>query len=356
MTQKASALIIVAILLLVAVTIGGLAVLKNQSAPSPSKQAVTDTLIPEQTMPTPTQPAPQDETVGWKTYRNANFHFEIKYPPSFVFEEQNSGSEVNFYDKATQTKSSDHLGIFILKKPSFNSLDDYMAYLQKPQVGVGDSHTIKLEKISLDNQRSVEKNKVDLFINDKSYSLYHKGIIYIIQLGVSNSTILQTYETIARTFRFSDGVNEPRFAIETSFFITNREVQNEIQKQMQDPNFEAKILANARDVKRIEDVRQATKALALYFEDKYVFPKNLSMLMPNYDNASVLAPDLIYAISDDAKHYVLSTKLELDKEAHNEWLKKLNRKALEKLEGTVYGINCSDKNTYCLSDTVYATE
>lgn len=104
-----------------------------------------------------------------------------------------------------------------------------------------------------------------------------------------------------------------------------------------------------RDVKRITDLRFTAEGLNNYFRDNKKFPRNLSELIEKeYINASYPINDFTYITSNDSKHYVLAIELELNKET----IGSVNGKPLEKLEGTIYGIGCSDKNTFCLGESV----
>jgi hypothetical protein len=72
--------------------------------------------------PQPISAQPDEETASWKKYSNAEFGFEIKYPPSYVVE--------NAYDGIVAIKSEDMAGmagpsdliIRVNRDPSLNNL------------------------------------------------------------------------------------------------------------------------------------------------------------------------------------------------------------------------------------------
>ncbi len=113
--------------------------------------------------------------------------------------------------------------------------------------------------------------------------------------------------------------------------------------------------AQGRDLVNVTTLRMTAQALQDYYRSKNKFPSNLKMLLDGYYiNGSYPINSMGYTISSDSKHFVLSWQLEGTKDLLAETNSgKVNGKPLEKLEGTIYGIDCSDKKTFCLNEVVY---
>ncbi len=81
MNQKGFANIILVIVIVVLVGAVGYFAFVKKSEPTAQQPTPAPTQTNTAVSPTPT---PKDETVGWKTYTNAQHGFEFKYPATFV--------------------------------------------------------------------------------------------------------------------------------------------------------------------------------------------------------------------------------------------------------------------------------
>jgi hypothetical protein len=105
--------------------------------------------------------------------------------------------------------------------------------------------------------------------------------------------------------------------------------------------------SQARDNRRIGDLRQLQIALSLYFKDHHDYPTNLDALIPQYLGPTLRDPSTgdRYGYATDRNKYVFSTKLE---DTTNPYLGNLNDKQLgTDLDGNQLGVNCDDP-VYCV--------
>lgn len=103
----------------------------------------------------------------------------------------------------------------------------------------------------------------------------------------------------------------------------------------------------ARDSRRIGDVRQLKLALSLYFKDHEKYPSDLDALMPQYLGPTLRDPSTggRYGYATNGAHYVLGTKLE---DPTDPYLGSLQDKQLgTDLDGMQLGLNCDDP-VYCV--------
>jgi hypothetical protein len=106
-------------------------------------------------------------------------------------------------------------------------------------------------------------------------------------------------------------------------------------------------IQQARDSRRIGDIRQLQLALSLYFKDHQGYPTNIDVLMPQYLGPTLRDPSTgdRYGYATNGSKYVLSTKLE---DPVNPYLGSLNDKQLgTDLDGMQLGVNCDDP-VYCV--------
>lgn len=166
-----------------------------------------------------------DETINWKIYKNGYFNFEIKYPLEMTFVEQKSDIDrygevtpVIFYEKSARGEFADRLLIKIIKQPlagdrtsPFNSLDDYIDYSKQLLSKAENLRDIHFTKFSMNGLEFVKETYIGPTLQSSSgletavlYSLYHDGLIYLFVLGSNNLKRLDTYETMVKTFRFTE--------------------------------------------------------------------------------------------------------------------------------------------------------
>ena len=81
MNQKGFANIILIVVIVAIVAVGGYFIFSKKSGPITQQPTPThtETTVPTKTPVSPT-PTPKDETANWKTYTNAQYGFEFKYP------------------------------------------------------------------------------------------------------------------------------------------------------------------------------------------------------------------------------------------------------------------------------------
>ena len=91
-------IILIVILITAAVGIGGYILGANQNQVVQNQpQPVPPTSQPFPTLTTATSPAPNGDRANWKTYRNEEFGFEIKYPADWKFK-TTEGTRINEYE------------------------------------------------------------------------------------------------------------------------------------------------------------------------------------------------------------------------------------------------------------------
>lgn len=78
--ETGQVLIFLLVGILIIAVVGGAYYLGRSTSPKPSSNPV---VISQTSQPTP-DPSSSDETANWKTYRNENFGFEVKYPSEWM--------------------------------------------------------------------------------------------------------------------------------------------------------------------------------------------------------------------------------------------------------------------------------
>ncbi len=243
-----------------------------------------------------------DETANWKTYKNDQYGFEVKYPSDWETKIFNVGGKYLF-------------GVGF--KPR-NLTGETLANI-----------FVSKEKLGLLAVQSEKQN------NSLLFTLQNSG----------GSDYLNLEKKILSTFKFSqDQVSNKNNNL-------NEEQMNAIRQY------------RARAVFDITNLRGIALGLNLYYRNYKNYPKDLYSLINKDGNIETTVSLMVvgkdsdrqaeffgkaqYKPSVDSQHYVLSTTLGLDKNL----IDKVNNVPLEKTEGIIYGVNCSDPKIYCLTDS-----
>lgn len=142
-TSKGFVSIALVVVIVIIAGVAGYLVVNNRVLVA--EQTPTPTSAPSQTKST--TPTLKDETASWKIYSSVKYGFEIKYPPTFVFDENYYGQvefSVAFGLPYNQIFGSNHpayksapsIGIKINRLGSSVTLDSYIRSLSTELSGV----------------------------------------------------------------------------------------------------------------------------------------------------------------------------------------------------------------------------
>lgn len=146
---------------------------------------------------TPAPPAPspvsQDETAGWKTYRNQEYGFEVKYPSDFQILVPEHG-EVDFVQLYVRRDNEDEFSI-VARKADSSASDKYYAGTASESIGQIRISGIVWQKIIIPGESS--KNSPYLLLQTK-----HNNYLYQVQL-YGGQQVTGIYQQILSTFKFT---------------------------------------------------------------------------------------------------------------------------------------------------------
>ena len=130
MNQKGIASVAIAIIL--ALFIGGgvfYAVQQEKVEKQNNDKAVTDLLEQAKNSPKLEEKDKTDETVGWKTYTNTQYGFEMQYPPHFTLKDESNGVSFVKYPSPPAEMREKSFSITVKSMPNFDFYKDVEKYI-----------------------------------------------------------------------------------------------------------------------------------------------------------------------------------------------------------------------------------
>jgi len=139
----------------------------------------------------------KDETADWKTYRNEEYKFEIKYPEWIYLNEkcaEFSGIEPDVKKicfgtiKGYEYKFGEQTGspiiknefIILITPPEYSSIDDYVKKQEQiTEEAMGNKISFKIERIYIGNERGIKLTPVLENYNIPDFIVFKKGNIFI---------------------------------------------------------------------------------------------------------------------------------------------------------------------------------
>jgi len=151
------------------------------------QEAIIESRVPQTQEQVPLQEiAPEDATADWRTYRNEEFRFEVKYPKAWLSKEFISNPNqifgVVFYEKEEMEKSVD-IQIFTYK----GTIEDFISKAPESIV----------ESLSIDGYPAVLKAAEDPL--GGSLRIFKNGYMFSVECHHSATDI---WEKMWPTFRF----------------------------------------------------------------------------------------------------------------------------------------------------------
>jgi len=207
--MKKLLLIVPAFVLLAAACNQQPAVQQNTQTSNPPPQQ--QTTPPAQT-PTPT-PTPKDETADWKTYTNAQYGFEFKYPSTLDSIVVNVTSGSNFYKRYVSIDIDTPAKIAQMKQPNPGSggaypLFRFGAFVPKDNIGdLGCGSNPVLKTITMGGISATVCGGEDIGAPEGNMHLQFtrdNTILFSAQSGFYSASNKQIVDKILATFKFTN--------------------------------------------------------------------------------------------------------------------------------------------------------
>jgi hypothetical protein len=141
-----------------------------------------------------------DSTAGWKTYTNAEYGFEFKYPKNWVLDEQSTNAEALLF-RPPGSEGGNGFSLEIDKASHANVEDWFNEKMASDEYVDNKFSAMKiagLDAISFYYLASIGGC-------DKEYAFIHEGNLYQLHRGSATCDLEDSiYDNIASTFKFTD--------------------------------------------------------------------------------------------------------------------------------------------------------